>query len=650
VGGVADRAPGRYTVYVATTEAAFANGNDAADAMEYRRVFDSSQVMGAGESIPMGNTVTARFAPVLGRYVKIVFTNAGVGIDEVEVRGCDPSTTSCRALPTGNGTTCNDRLSDTSGDVCADGACVGTACGQGLADCDGMASNACEVDTRTSSQHCGACGNACAQNLFCVAGACTPPTSCADLRARNPSAVSGTYAIDPDGAGGAAPFTVVCDMTTDGGGWTLALKANGANTTFAYDAALWTNTALLNPTALDLGPTEAKFASFLNQRVTQVLVVMTAGGQTRSLVLDAAAPSLSAARVGQLPRHHGGPHRVAQPPAGQHHSAHCNREGFVNAFADPHGPRAHRHPGQPGGRLRLHRLVLGVGGNILAGNGCFGGETRPSVGQVGGGSCSPAGALVTATAQVYVRALPQNCQQLQPRGGTTERRVHHRPRRPGAPSPSRRCSATRPTTAAAGPSSAASATRATSPTSTRNLGALTAPGGTGNLLHTNFAAITGTAVRVGRQVGTGTNVGNFYQINDCSSGDAACWYGRYINQNDGDTFGAWLTAGGNWGFVPGGCTSDQCPTNGGDRDHSVAQRIAIFGGDCHASCNNGVDDVRNGLVYRDYGDADEPLPRRQPAPPGATGTVTSGATALGTQISIVDYGQGGAQWRDLWIR
>ncbi|KZN31476.1 hypothetical protein N474_13735 [Pseudoalteromonas luteoviolacea CPMOR-2] len=57
----------------------------------------------------------------------------------------------------------------------------------------------------------------------------TPPTepepslgtTCASIKQQDTAASSGMYEIDPDGEGGVAPFYAHCEMTVNGGGWTL---------------------------------------------------------------------------------------------------------------------------------------------------------------------------------------------------------------------------------------------------------------------------------------------------------------------------------------------------------------------------------------------------------------------------------------------
>ena len=64
--------------------------------------------------------------------------------------------------------------------------------------------------------------------------------SCKEIHTAEPSVPTGTYSIDPDGAGGASSISVTCDMTTAGGGWTivfLATTTNFASPPVAYTSA-----------------------------------------------------------------------------------------------------------------------------------------------------------------------------------------------------------------------------------------------------------------------------------------------------------------------------------------------------------------------------------------------------------------------------
>jgi hypothetical protein len=71
---------------------------------------------------------------------------------------------------------------NTPSTLCRAGMCVRSSCNTGFADCNGAASDGCEVEVLTSTAHCGACGNACPDftsstlggaSTTCRAGSCS---------------------------------------------------------------------------------------------------------------------------------------------------------------------------------------------------------------------------------------------------------------------------------------------------------------------------------------------------------------------------------------------------------------------------------------------------------------------------------------------
>lgn len=132
----------------------------------------------------------------------------------------------------------------------------------------------------------------------CNAGACvlpTPlgpaPTSCAAVLDADPSAPTGVYVL-ADGAGGS--YAALCEMSSAGGGWTLALKVAPDAADFAYDGKAWADAA---PLAADKAGKEASTArlwSYGGLAVQQVLVRLVVGGVAREVVVPLPGASLHA--------------------------------------------------------------------------------------------------------------------------------------------------------------------------------------------------------------------------------------------------------------------------------------------------------------------------------------------------------------------
>ena len=129
--------------------------------------------------------------------------------------------------------------------------------------------------------------------------------SCEAILKSGASTGDGVYNIQPDPT--QAAFAAYCDMTHDGGGWTLLMKTTGTDQEFAYASAHWTTADTLSPAnPSPTATTNAKYPAFNTLVVQDVRAVFpnvlnaggNGGGGYTSPSASTTYPFIMKARVG----------------------------------------------------------------------------------------------------------------------------------------------------------------------------------------------------------------------------------------------------------------------------------------------------------------------------------------------------------------
>ncbi len=173
--------------------------------------------------------------------------------DDACTNACEAAACGDGIVQMGAGEVCDDGVNDGSyGGCMADCLALGPSCGDGNID---QGDETCDDQNGDSTDGC--------------LGNCAVPASCAEILAFDPAAMDGVHAL---GVGG-VNWQAHCDMTTDGGGWTLAAKL-GNTDGWAYQNQRWTNNMTFNANMPDYDHTQAKLETWNQVPFTEVLLGM----------------------------------------------------------------------------------------------------------------------------------------------------------------------------------------------------------------------------------------------------------------------------------------------------------------------------------------------------------------------------------------